>query len=76
MKRVWIVIQDWMADVPGINKSNIAVFALAWEWISKGADRYHIEKMAAEYGMTVTDKIWCLAERYKQDWGAKVIFKD
>lgn len=76
MSRVLIVIQDWMADVPGINKSNIAVFALTWEWICRGADRYHIERMAAKYNMTVTDKIWCLAEKYKQDWGAKVVFKD
>ena len=76
MSRVFIGIQSWMADVPGVNKSNIAVFALVWEWMSKGADRYHVERMAAEYNMTVTDKIWCLAEKYKTDFGAKVIFKD
>lgn len=70
------MIQGWMADVPGINKSNIATFALVWEWMSKGADREHVEHIAAGYNMTVTDKIWCLAEKYKQDWGAKVVFKD
>ena len=70
------MIQSWMADVPGINKSNIATFALVWEWMSRGADRYHVERIAAKYNMTVTDKMWCLAEKYKKDFGAKVFFKD